>query len=425
LTSAKFKILHLKTAHEALASLISHWYTNRIQNDKSFDFESAIELFLRQTHSWDSDLWRSAALLASMHGISQLTYRILKECPHEQLDPYFRIRISQQTELNKERLGLQKKEAIDVISILNNKVITNILIKGLCHAYTLYTRPYLRPMADVDLVVRSMDFERAIETMISIGYVIEQRSQLEASLCLSDNCEYPYIWSDHPDNGRGVDLHCGLRSYPLNVPITFDDSYLDDCMTYSLEEHTVTGLSLYDSIAITALGITNDMFMQHFRLIKLIDLILLVEKLPEPEKLAENFSKRSVRIMQYVYPAFALADRIFPDSSAEILSRSYSRYANNNLKNWMKGIDPFELSFASPNVREPITFLRMKMVMGCKDKLTILSRRIMPPKKWSHQKLRRNGKRLWKQHYKRLFKRVPAILKRNPRRTELEIPGFE
>gem|GEM_PF-4173357 len=425
MTAETFKIKDLKTTYGVLAGLIARWVDN--------DINSAIRMFKEQTHSWNEKMWRSAALTASMNGISQLCHSVLNNGRADQQSnrhsdrgsDYFIGRVEKETGLNRRRLDLQKAEALLVVGELEKQGITSVVIKGLVNAYNLYPRPCLRPMADVDIVVEAAVYEKTLEAMTALGNVIIQRGILEASLCRPDNCQYPHTWSDHPENCRSIDLHCGLRSYPLGVPVTFDENYQEDCLTYTIENDRVTGLSLQDSIAVMALEITTDIYMQSQRLIKVVDLVLLLEKLSDPEELSEVLSKRGVNVLRYVYPAFVTAERLFPNSRAGEYARHFARYVNKRMKTWPYGVDHFEFSQASSHVRKPTLSLRIGLVSDLKDISAVLKRRILPQKTWSARKTSGTGKRQWKTHYIGLLKRFPAFLKRDPRRTELDVPGFE
>jgi hypothetical protein len=208
--------------------------------------------------------------------------------------------------------------------------------------------------------------------------------------------------------------------------MVFDESYLDDCITHRIEGKPVRGLSLHDSITVTALGITNDLFMQHFRLIKLIDLVLLLERSVLPEELLGTMVRRNARAAYYSYPAFALADRLFPGSPAEPFVRFFSRYVNDTMRNWIHSVDHYELSFASSLVRSPITLLRVRMAADVRDRFEIIKRRFFPQREWTRRgEASPVARRHWKQHLIGLVKRTPAVLKRNPQRTVLHVPGFE
>jgi hypothetical protein len=196
-------------------------------------------------------------------------------------------------------------------------------------------------------------------------------------------------------------------------------------MMYNLENERVRGLSLQDSIAVMALEMTTDMFLQSLRLIKVIDLVLLLEKLREPVTLSEVLRKRGVNVLRYVYPAFVVVESLFPNSRAGEYARHFASYVNKRMKTWPYGVDHFEFSQASSHVRKPTLSLRIELVSDLKDVSAVLKRRILPQKTWIARPMSGTGKRQWKTHYVGLLKRVPAILKRDPRRTELEVPGFE
>jgi len=420
-----FKIKDLKSSYEVIPRMLCEWYDAGSAGGWVRNRRPAAGSFCEHTRSWSDELWRSAALTASMHGVSELCHRILEEESDSRDSSYFLGRIARETSLNRKRLELQKKEALQSITALNRKGITGVFIKGFISAHSLYPEPCLRPMADVDLVVGPPDFEQALEVMIAEGYVIIQRGILEASLCPSDNYQYPHTWSDHYENCRSIDLHCGLRSYPLGVPTVFDESYLGDCVTYDIEDDRVTGLSVHDAAAVMALEIASDMFMQTLRLIKIMDLVLLLEKAGEAEEMSDVLSRRGENVLYYLYPAFAVADRVLPNGPAGKFARHFSGLANSTMKTWMAGIDHFELSQASSHVRKPSVSLRMRMAANALDRSAILKRRVLPPTTWSSRKPFGTGERRWKEHSIGLLKRFPALLKRDPRRTELEVPGFK
>ncbi len=420
-----FLISDLKAANTALTALAAKWYDVRASHGGRDERRAVARSFADRTRGWNNTRWRSAALMAAMQGLSQLAHSVLGDAPERDTDPFFRRRIAREAEHNERRIELQTEEALGLIDELEGEGIETVLIKGLVDAHRLYPRPALRPMADTDIVVSAGDFERSLEVIADAGYVVFQRSALEASFCPRDNCSYPYPWSDHPENARSVDVHCGLRAYPLNIPAVFHKSYRDDCITHRIGGRPVRGLSLHDSIAVTALGVTNDIFVQHLRLVKLIDLALLLERSVVPGELLETMRRRGARVVRYVYPAFVLAERIFPASPAEPFVRLFSRYVTGTMREWMGAVDHYELTFASSLVRSPITLLRMRMAGDALDCLEILRRRLFPQREWKLGEESPGVRRHWRLHVGGLVKRVPAVLKRNPRRTAIRVPGFE
>ncbi|HMK36965.1 MAG TPA: nucleotidyltransferase family protein [Desulfomonilaceae bacterium] len=90
----------------------------------------------------------------------------------------------------------------------NARQIPVLLLKGAYLGTFVYKDPALRPMSDVDLLVRPEDFDRSRQELVELGYGFEQGRDEEYSRLW----ELPVVYTKQGHRSHIVDLHSSLRS---------------------------------------------------------------------------------------------------------------------------------------------------------------------------------------------------------------------
>ncbi|HEX3010341.1 MAG TPA: nucleotidyltransferase family protein [Bacteroidales bacterium] len=106
-----------------------------------------------------------------------------------------------------ETLRLMKKEAVfrKVIPLLEQHQVAVIAIKGFSISTVVYANPYLRPMADIDLLVPPASFQKAGQVLTEAGATLKKASGPESSGDIGYDCTYVYA-------GEKIELHHHLMN---------------------------------------------------------------------------------------------------------------------------------------------------------------------------------------------------------------------
>ena len=199
-----------------------------------------------------------------------------------------------ESNLNKVEKSLAKKikqEALLVEALTLNAIstifkqveveeIVIILLKGWCLKRTLYNESYLRPAADIDLLVKHSDYEKTKEIFLKNGFFIANGWQPELSkfqICLRkklyDNhyieVDLHYKFCPDPKVSRAVDFDL-LKKHSVLV----DYGHFKLC---ALDRP----IALLHSIIHLALHIKNK---ENYKLIWFVDIYMLIKSMSTKEK---------------------------------------------------------------------------------------------------------------------------------------------
>ena len=125
------------------------WIERNFYADKDFDWEALVDVAQRAR-------------------VAPLIYLFLRERAWVPAHAYDRLRAFYLATARRNLLAFNA--LAPVIAALNAHGIPNILLKGVALALTLYKNEALRPMSDVDVLVRWADVPRAVEVLREFGY---------------------------------------------------------------------------------------------------------------------------------------------------------------------------------------------------------------------------------------------------------------
>jgi hypothetical protein len=109
---------------------------------------------------------------------------------------------------------LQRRELARLAVAFSAVAIPALLLKGSAWAYTLYTRPLLRPRDDTDVLVSASSRDRAERLLLSLGYEPAVESRMEVA-----SAQRHYGRVDEHQVAHPVDLH-----WRVTNPLVFGDA---------------------------------------------------------------------------------------------------------------------------------------------------------------------------------------------------------
>jgi len=133
------------------------------------------EIKFARLEQLSSSDWDDVIQQSVRHGITPLLYQRLKALSPSANIPDSIVQKLQEIYLHNAARNMRLyHELSTVLKILQNEDIPVIVLKGAALAETVYQNIALRPMGDVDLLVKKEDLHRAETTLLNLGYVIPE-----------------------------------------------------------------------------------------------------------------------------------------------------------------------------------------------------------------------------------------------------------
>jgi hypothetical protein len=215
------------------------------------------------------------------------------EVPDEVLDPlkrgYYQTASSNLLKLN---------AATKIFKALQQEDILAIPLKGIALVETLYKNPAIRPMTDIDLLVKTDDFQRIKDVLESIGYR------------LTDSYRGSYNFADEK-NRVLLDLHSKFLRYEILFRIDDAEIYKRLCNINFNDQVLIRVLCPEHQLVHIALHLAPGLYSD-LNIINLLDLYLMLsnrEHSIDWEYLVD-FAERS-GISSYMYAPLMLCSELF------------------------------------------------------------------------------------------------------------------
>ena len=266
---------------------------------------------------WSGVDWAVARAAASIHGISPLLADTLRwvgppdwsEFLAEQ-KAHTKARFSRISEL----LRLLDREA-------RNQDLPLVALKGVAlHAREIYA-PGERPMADIDLLVRGGDSERAKQLLESLGFRQSLHSSRHTTFELADT-QVPASLGEHASNSIKIELHCRIREALLLRAVEISD------IIFPSRPHA--GLNNYASSAALLVHLllhaAGTLSIRELRVLHLQDIARLARRMTDADW-QQLFSQAECATggpLWWAFPALSLTARYFPGIPDWVLARSAS-----------------------------------------------------------------------------------------------------
>jgi hypothetical protein len=124
-----------------------------------------------QVAGWDDAAWEAARWAIQVHGIAPLLHRSLAADPAASvLHPHLLGYLAKQYQRSSERVALLLGELAEILAACRDAGIAVLPLKGALLATHYYAEPGLRPMNDLDVLVRPSDEQRLVS--VTCGEVL-------------------------------------------------------------------------------------------------------------------------------------------------------------------------------------------------------------------------------------------------------------
>lgn len=264
-----------------------------------------------QTTGWDAGGWAALRWAIQVHGAAPLLHRALAPAAAA-LPPGLRAYLAEQHQLSGQRVALLLGELGALLDACRAAEVEVLALKGSLLATGYYAEPGLRPMSDLDLLVRPADEARLLAVLAGLGYQPRERHWKHLTLALPAGSGPVVYWhGDHPDNPRSLDLHTRLHERFLSLAYDLtDDAWAGSAPSLLLGRpaRVLAPATLLHHLAIHA---TSDITDRRLRLLHLHDIALVARALSHADWQALVAGARRRRGERMIYPALLLAARYF------------------------------------------------------------------------------------------------------------------
>jgi len=254
---------------------------------------------------WSEYEWVVARAVAAMHGISPLLSHTLRwRCRYD----FGEFLEAQKTHTAKRHVRLDAVlQRIDQGA--RETGVAAVALKGAAlHAMGLYNVGD-RPMADIDLLVRPEEAERAARMLESLGFREVARSWNERVFSPLDD-RAPGDLGEHADNNIKIELHERVcERLPLRIT---------DVTAHIFPTQPHPGLNAYPSKASLMIHLllhaAGSIAVRTLRMLQLTDLALLSSRMTDSDWKEVFALGLCVPRLWWAYPPLELASRYYPSS---------------------------------------------------------------------------------------------------------------
>jgi hypothetical protein len=165
------------------------------------------ETVSRSRYSHAAVDWDRVPEIALAHRIGPLLYRGLRRLPGTSVPPRALAALKEQYLANAARNALLFRALRKILGGLDVAGISAVVLKGAWLADRIYPDRALRPMNDIDLLVRSEDLDQTEAALLEIGYRIAQDPGARRE---ARNRHHHWIFRERTD-GIPVEVHWNLH----------------------------------------------------------------------------------------------------------------------------------------------------------------------------------------------------------------------
>ncbi len=253
------------------------------------------------TGAWDATDWRIAPAVAAMHGIAPL----LSRKSWQGSPPGWQRFLDEQ----QQHTGARHQRLVRLLTQIDHAArgleLGALALKGVAlHDLGIYA-PGMRPMADIDLLVRRSDLNQAHRLMAEIGYHVLCNTRREQIFAPAQTATF-HAFGEHRDNPIKIELHTHIAErLPIReVDITgllMPTAARPGVQTYDLLSALMSHLLLHAA---------GNLRFHALRCLHLHDLASLAPRLQQADW--RRVLQDGERLAWWIYPPLALVERYYP-----------------------------------------------------------------------------------------------------------------
>lgn len=177
----------------------------------------ALASSLRDTKGWSEQQWQTLIDACERNGLSPLFYHHLQK--HQPELPSLTDKVLKALTIRHRRAHQIRTEALAEILIAYQAAsIDCLLLKGAALAHLIYPTPSLRPMGDIDVLVKKADAQKAQQTLRDLGYFAADAKQR----FLAEHHHLPAATRSDAGMTIQVEVHHDALSGDVKASLSFD-----------------------------------------------------------------------------------------------------------------------------------------------------------------------------------------------------------
>jgi len=274
------------------------------------------------TAGWNSDDWEAARWAIQVHGIAPLLDRAFESSPNRAALPErLRTYLAQQRRLSGQRVARLLDDLVAILQAASRQGIQVAPLKGSLLATNYYDEPGLRPMNDLDLLVRPAAEARMLAVLAGLGYRKIARGWKHIALSRPDGVGPTVSYEgEHPDNPRSVELHVHVAEQFWGIRYDLTRETWAGSAPGALlgaEAQVLQPAALLHHLAVHA---SSDTIARRLRLLHLHDIALVAVRVDRAgwDQIVRAAQARCEE--RLVYPALLLTSRYYAVIPAGVLA---------------------------------------------------------------------------------------------------------
>ncbi len=305
---------------------------------------------------WSHQAWEAFQIACQVHGVAALLHDRLHQLTW--LPEHTRLWLTEQHDYNQKRMGKIHQELQLILAHFAAHDLAVMPLKGALLSVQTYPQPSLRPMADLDLLVRPDTFEQTATLLRRLGYEQDTVHWKHTAFIKPNNRQVIDKSCEHPDNPRPIELHCYCRETFAGPTLDLTDSLWQAARPSKLLDQEVwlpSAALLWLHLLVHA---SYHFWQGHGRLIHLVDLLYLT---PQVENQASTLKQVDAR---YTLPSLSLLDRYFPLMLEQPLIAHQAAEVTSQFYQWAAGLDLVNSSYLNPEPRGLYFMKALRFVQG-------------------------------------------------------------
>jgi hypothetical protein len=254
-----------------------------------------------------ADAWNQLLYEAEQQGLAPLLYHHSKQIDF-QFPQDFRRLLHSLYLRSRQANTVRNRAVAEILTRYHAADIPVLAIKGIALCNFLYEEPGLRPMRDMDLLVRESDLDAAQAILLDLEYLPAEQHDIP-----EDYYHLPPLVKTIAGLPVTIELHRNLLPFHPRYPLwPLEKSYADN-RSFIINGITARTLSLEETLQYVYLhGFQAPLTYEPFRLVHVADMVGLVEKYSEQinQKLLQKRWPAAINVLSRFHSLTPLQDKV-------------------------------------------------------------------------------------------------------------------
>jgi hypothetical protein len=280
---------------------------------------------------------------------------------------------------SRERTRRMLESGVELVKALADGGIKAVLLKGAVMAANYYPDPLLRPLADLDLLIRPQDRNASVEVVRHLGYRFYSRSAEDVVFLRGERKRN--IWA--ADNVQPVELHHRLTEEYAGVGYPLAEEMWRHSRPQRFWQDQEALIPAHQALLhhICAHA-TSDWLVQRGRLMHVDDIRKVTVHMEAADWSAFQTAV-APQNARFVYPALAFASKYYQIAVPGMVLSHLRNHCTPDLLAWIDGTELADNSESNPTVRSGIGFDMARRLSRSRLEIARFWLRSLLPRRWN------------------------------------------